>query len=272
MKRTEVRWDPTSLRWIIPARSGDWWDRVARLLGAIHGTEWLGQLQDVQDPHYISRVASELVHATGISLNDRRGPSPRDLLRDLERRDVDGGVFPDGRPFDVLDRGILSERPYVVRTRILTIDGQSKTVDAVYRLPPSSDSGLSFLEIPSTESAPLVNPTVSSTPLPGDRIRVRLPTADVRALAEFYSPIVGRELVVDGLSVSLSDELEFVQVGTEPALWSADAQVQIQVADIRALAAENQMSAIKGPMGANINTVDPDGRAVLISEQTRSGT
>jgi len=239
------------------------------LLGAIHGHDWLGQLRDVQDSHYLADVADGLVTGREYSLPEPPS-SPRIVTRELEDDFRDGGTFVDGRRYEVVGRAVLSERPWAARFLLRLEEGQTVTVDRLHRLPPDQPK---FNEVPHLSQAEeerdrpqLVEPPITPQ-VPGNQITVTLPVSSLGAIARFYSELLQRQLVIEGNYVVVSDALQFVGAQRGPALWSADAHIEIRVPDLREVAAKLSLSLFSDrATDLRASAVDPEGRSVTIRE------
>jgi ADP-ribosylglycohydrolase len=113
------------------------------LLGALHGSQWLGELgATVQDREHLIGVAVDLADmANGGTVREpRRTSAPvattSKELRSWSKRLFDDGavdVLPDGRPFDVIEIRELRTKTsnFVARAIGVTIDGQTLMLDRV---------------------------------------------------------------------------------------------------------------------------------------------
>jgi ADP-ribosylglycohydrolase len=200
---------------------------VGALLGAVHGTNWLGDLQGVQDSEYIADIARRLATGQEETSSGKAPISARELYRTLDNPSEKGGVFPDSRLFRVLGRERLSEAPGVVRVRLQFDDGQTVTVDRVHRNIAAQPRNDRVKLVP--DSGHAKERGADSVPRASDgptTIGVTLPTADLEATRLFYSQLLGKELkTIDG-AVSVSPTIKFVEL-SQPSLWGADVQIDL---------------------------------------------
>lgn len=107
------------------------------LLGAIHGAEWLGTLEKVQDGGYLRNIGHALALGTKSRAVHSTRPSPSALQRELENPKAHRGVFVDGRRYVVRERQQLATGPaWVQRVWLELEDGQTLCVDYAHRSAP----------------------------------------------------------------------------------------------------------------------------------------
>lgn len=195
---------------------------ASTILGALHGSDWLGALADnVQDRDYLNNIAVSLAE---LALSSRRKTdepqfqlsSPQRNLR-VTRRILDSfskhleneeetasGVFPDGRKYEVVERERLEGRGLTEanRWRLKLEDGQTVLVDRIHR-PPKRASVTKPRQV-ATGAQSNASPRITSetggndTKAPKARvIGISLGAHDLPQLAEFYRRVVG--LSVEGI-------------------------------------------------------------------------
>lgn len=123
------------------------------LLGALHGSQWLGELgATVQDRDHLIGVAVDLADMAnrGSIREPRRTSAPvattSKELRSWSKRLFDDGfvdVIPDGRPFEVIEIRELrtKTRNFVARAIGVTFDGQTLMLDRVGKKRPDALAG-----------------------------------------------------------------------------------------------------------------------------------
>ncbi len=179
------------------------------LLGAVCGSEWLGEQRDaVQDTLYIQRISQLLIKPDETASHrvanlQRVKKSILDATkRSLsEKRIGDSVRLPDGREAKVL--AILRHRSRsktkdTTSWKIETTDGQTLYVKKVARLPLKPETG----DVHLIQEAP--SHDVQSTFIEVAKLGVRLPVYDLQRARNFYTDVLG--LRISGES---SDRVKF---------------------------------------------------------------
>ena len=222
---------------------------VGGLLGAIHGTDWLKELQLVQDSDYLRKLARGLLKRESQFALWADRSSTRDSRR--LREDIlsiqagQATSFPDGRLF-IVDGRITLDPGDVVRTRLLFEDGQSMYIDQ--KLP--------------RETRREVAPSKKSAVLPQSEVRVRLLVQDLGTTVRYYTILLGREVPVQEGEALISPHLSFRE-GAQPI--TAEGQEVDLAIELSGRAIEQlnlEPDAESGPEW--FRGVDPDGRKLRI--------
>jgi ADP-ribosylglycohydrolase len=272
---------------------------TAAVLGALHGTHWLGNLASgVQDAGYISQLAAR----TAARVPDPPPwptSSPRQLRRTLttalnSRRGTDG-EFPDGRYYHV-DQAAVLEGTRILRAWLHLADGQTVLVDlpAEQRPTAPADTKLPRDGIAPRERVPEQNGGADTktagreTPaadeasqahrVPASAQSSRRPSASVtlatRSLsrsASFYAQLTGRDIPVRGDTAEITPWLLLHQHATDTPIDALSVMVSITVDDISA--AKRRLgigTATDSRPNATTEVRDPDGRVVRISQHPAS--
>lgn len=228
------------------------------LLGAIHGTGWLGPLaRNVQDAAYLTDLADGLVarHSTV----PPQPTEPPALLRKRLERDLPPhgnaghGEFPDGRRYRVLDTADIGGGR-ATRTRLLLDDGQTGIVDRPVNrksTPPSTQPPHELVRAAATG---------------GYAVRLSLATEQLRKSAAFYAQLLGTEITVSDGQASVAPwlVLRHAVAGPPP---DGRLVITIVVPDAAEAAARIEGSEIVND-GNGFRTRDPDGRHLRVEESS----
>lgn len=249
---------------------------VGGLLGGMHGTGWLRELEPMQDQDYAVDLGARLVSKRGIS----RYPDVR-LLKErsealLEHLDAgdsrSGGVFPDGRKYTVESIHQLDRQGYK-RFRLRLEDNQTVIIDrksvAAADLSVSTELAGEGRRSSADGNADPESPSMRSvgrSAAPPLSVFVTLPTAEVHRIADFYSRLIGHQLTVREGNLRLSPHVLFLQAKGELESHNISAALDLQVKDIAA-AAEVLGESIRGT-GVNRHVIgkDPEGRPVRVHQ------
>ncbi|MGW4113052.1 ADP-ribosylglycohydrolase family protein [Actinosynnema sp. NPDC004786] len=260
---------------------------TAAILGALHGTQWLGEsLHAVQDVDYIGSVAESVVSRAGKNLKwPSRQPSVlrHALLESLLDTPVREGEFPDGRKYFVRDVEDLSNE--VWRTRLLLDDGQTVLVDrrANPTTPPflrevarteqqgaahssvhkegqhRKDLGLKIEDSTTVESVDDVAP-----------LRVGAGVVlDVKRLTQtvdFYARLIGDDIRARGNFAEVSSEIVLRQAQPNDPVGSSGLTIRIAVDNLSEALRRVGLEVASNRHGETIEVTDPDGRRVLVSQ------
>ncbi|MDX2980279.1 ADP-ribosylglycohydrolase family protein [Streptomyces microflavus] len=260
------------------------------ILGALHETNWLGNLAiDVQDANYIAKLAD--LSATHIA-DPPKSPTRRPkalrnaLVEAMLSRRATHGEFPDGRQCRFDDLVVLNDGR-VLRARISLEDGQTVLVDLptdpASRLGgenqkqsplqrPTSGQTSDTRELASTE----IRSTTHSSPLTTSAAANSQPEADAvlstRSLARsaaFYAQVTGHDIPVRAGTAEITPGLLLRQSVAGRLFDVTSVTVHITVESLsgttRRLGIE---SATKSSSPETIEVRDPDGRTVRISERS----
>ncbi len=169
------------------------------LLGAVHGTEWLGELaRSVQDSIYITHLATALNDASNGYASPMGNPLGRVATTASQLRHWSDDLLahgasdfaPDGRPWRVRDVVELPTKSRSVVTRAVgvTHDGQRLIHDRVSKVPFALARRPSDQEVPSGRTAEQQPAHVATEP----RIStVEIPVADLGESARFFTDVLG---------------------------------------------------------------------------------
>lgn len=177
------------------------------LLGAIHGTDWLGELSQVQDVDYLRKLAQRLLappETSPLATPSARPSEIRSRLQAVLDRDDNAvriGEFPDGREYKLVSHEILDDMARVRRARLVLEDGQTVMVDRVHNSPsryskPDSAAATTPMSAPSPiEARALMAESDGEKGQLGGLIT--LSTRDIQTSAAFYACILGRNIKID---------------------------------------------------------------------------
>ena len=234
------------------------------LLGAIHGTEWLGALEKVQDQNYLREIGHALAHGTTTRESNSHRPSPPALQRELESNGVRNGVFVDGRRFMVLGREQLSHGPaWVLRVTLELEDGQTVCVDYAHRSEPRA------MERPASRAEPLPFLDEPSTGVAASAVtdvRAAIDTGDVKLVHYFYERLLGRVRPVEEGTFRLNEAIIFEQgTGAPPALGVT---LWLYVDDLSGVLRRAEGLQFKQQEPGSVTVLDPEGRTVVLFERS----
>lgn len=229
------------------------------LLGATHGTDWLGPLTNVQDGDYISELAAALAtpHTPTLALH-ARPPSVADLHAQLDNQDSRSGHFPDGRPYVLNSATQISDNPPVQRYQLTLDDRQTVIIDRPRSLPRTTRTD-EHRQRTSIERAPV-------TPTARPVTKVTLATADIHATQVFYSTLLGVDLPLTGTNIQINDSLEFAHVPGDYSPGAANAQIIVEVESLPDAAARTNLTLTAA---GYLTTTDPDGRRLFVYPRVR---
>lgn len=234
------------------------------LLGAIHGTEWLGALEKVQDHTYLRDIGHALAHGTTTRESNSHRPSPPALQRELETNAVHNGVFVDGRRFVVRDREQLSNGPaWVQRVTLELEDGQTVCIDYAHRseprVPEKAASRAEPLRLFDEQSTAVAVPVVTE-------VRAAIDTGDVKMVHYFYERLLGDVRPIEEGTFRLNGAIIFEQgTGSPPALGVT---IRLVVDDLSGVLrrAKGLLYNEQGP--GSVTLQDPEGRTVVLVEHS----
>jgi ADP-ribosylglycohydrolase/catechol 2,3-dioxygenase-like lactoylglutathione lyase family enzyme len=203
---------------------------TASLLGAVHGTDWIGPLADaVQNGRYIKSVADQLaVLASDLEGDAAKAPKSSDAERatwqQVRRRDINRflamledlpesgrGRFVDGRHFAVAAREELAStgKNTTMRWRLQLDDGQTLLIDRTRRVGRTPEPGLKSSGL-GGETHTFIDATDSKLKSPGnqsaDLAQMTLVVRDLDRSLRFYRDVLG-------LSVEREDETSVIVGG-----------------------------------------------------------
>lgn len=261
------------------------------ILGALHGTTWLGDLAfNVQDANYLASLAVQTGdhHLETAPWPTREPRTLRRLLRDaLLQRDHPYGEFPDGRVYRV-DETVDLRGGRMFRARLHLDDGQNVIVDVqTQRTVGSRQQDQALFAEPLRESRPTVERDSQPRPrgvVPGDDsmpafpprrppaprflhlgARVILATQNLTRSAAFYAQLTGRNVPVRAGTAEISPEVLLNQAPADTPVDTSSV-VAISVDDIpealRRIGLDIRFSAMH-PEGIDVQ--DPDGRTVHVT-------
>ena len=225
---------------------------TAAILGALHGTHWLGNLAvDVQDGDYIIGLAERnAAHLTDPPPRPTRRPNTlRRALRDtlLSRRDIHG-EFPDGRHYHLEDVAVLPDS-HVLRARLRLHDGQTAIVDV--RVDPAVGPSQDHRE-----------------QLPGRRPEpAHEQPDDDRAL------LTGRDIPVRAGTTEIAPGLRLHQSTSDTLIDPSSVIVHITVESLPAAARRLGLAATTfDDDTTTVDVRDPDGRTVRITQRSANSS
>ena len=264
---------------------------TAAVLGALHGTHWLGDLAvDVQDADYIAGLAERC--ATHVT-DPPPWPThrPQTLRRELRgillsRRDTHG-EFPDGRQYRFGDVAELHDGR-VLRAQLYLGDGQTALVDLPKE--PTSRSRLeshahlvqpaqrpqSAPEQPGDKHEPLATgagrPTSTAASAKAHTIQrevdAMLATRSLTRSAAFYAQIAGHDVAVRAGIIEITPGLLLYESAAKTLTDASSIIVNVPVDDLIAAISRLGLGGTKaGNHATTIEVVDPDGRTVRISQR-----
>jgi ADP-ribosylglycohydrolase len=270
---------------------------TAALLGALHGTRWLGNLAvNVQDADYITGLAERTAaHVTDPPPWPTR--RPRSLRRTLanalpHRRDTHG-EFPDGRQYR-LDDIVALHDGRVLRARLRLDDGQTVLVDLRsafaadsgresrdhYEQPsqqpdPASGQPGDQRELATTggESATPASPTaVTAAGQPFQReASVILGTSNLARSATFYAQLLGRDIPVRDGTAAIAPGLLIHRSEADDPIEASSVTVHLTVDNLSEATRRLGLgTTTTDGRDATIEMRDPDGRIVRISQRLTS--
>ncbi|MGO4299384.1 ADP-ribosylglycohydrolase family protein [Leifsonia sp. RAF41] len=239
------------------------------LLGAIHGSQWLGDLHDVQDASYLARLASALVE--GVPLLPPVGRSTTQSLYIALDRGGESGTFIDGRKYQVIKTSVISQTPVVSRFRLHLEDGQSVIVDRMRRNSGQKDgtsTARSELGAPSSSGSRLpANPDERREGVRDKGVIVSLGVTDLKKTVSFYERLVEHPLERTSAGFRLTGSVRFEVLPHSDTLSLPDGQVSFTVSDIRGFATRiGEKTRVSDALGTHLQLIDPDGRTVIVTE------
>jgi hypothetical protein len=233
------------------------------ILGAIHGTHWLGSIAAVQDADYISGTATILAtSAIDASLHHGR-PSLGQFSDGLEAL-LASGVFVDGRVYRLNGCKVLPGDPKVDRFVLDITDGQSVLVDRIR----ASAPGTSTTANSGIENLPEEGPAedFKAVGAKSSEVLLTLPTSDIEAVAAFYAELLNRAVpILDG-TAHISPSVAFTR-SAQPPPWSAGVMIQVSVL-VEKPSAAAPASTDGGTKHEIVQLVDPDGRTVHLTRSS----
>ncbi|MBF5032971.1 ADP-ribosylglycohydrolase family protein [Micromonospora sp. ANENR4] len=254
---------------------------TAAILGALHGTDWLGDLAlTVQDAAYLAKTA-EQSHARTVDPGHWPDSSPRSLREELKltlfTAFTSKGAsklheFPDGRRFRIAGLEALDDR--LLRARLQLSDGQTVLVDAPipHSLPPLTRAD----QQPARRHDDPVVPTAVN---PGSAIEsasedarpeaaVILVARSLTRSAAFYAQLTGRDIPVRSGTAHISPGLLLQQQAVDTPIDTASVSVHITVGLLADVARRLGLDAKPSARGAQdvLEVKDPDGRIVRVTQ------
>lgn len=242
------------------------------LLGAIHGTAWLGELANVQDQHYIRSVAELLASGITVHLdlpNFDRARRQREIRNNvLTLNQGSHGRFLDGRTYRLVDAGLLSDRT-VARGRLELNDGQTVYVDVQLprdRTVRSTEQLLNPEEQPQSSTRQRTHPeTQSSDREAAVHGYATLASANFEECVAFYSELLSQNLVTEDNAARITDGLRLRRTSSRST--GVDVELVFEVnRDLREI--KSRLAADVAVVGnwSYVLTHDPDGRPVRLVE------
>lgn len=261
------------------------------VLGAVHGTLWLGGLdRAVQDAAYISQIAHDLAAAHPASGGGRQPVTASAVRKFMDSLDGAGPVkLPDGRDAAITDVRELhgSGRTRVRQTLVTARDGQTLAFDVVSKQPTpqpplSSERGLT----PDSRTAgngpagdagaslPDQDPDQLRLPLPGGPphqravglVEAQLSAVDIERSAHFYLRVLGLPGHRNGDTVRIAGGLVLRQAVAATA--ATDSVYVIASQDVAAAAARLSKSKYRNLLveaeHQDLLVRDPDGHRLRI--------
>jgi hypothetical protein len=261
---------------------------AAAILGALHGTQWLGDaLYTVQDADYIGNLAESVASRADARL---KWPSHQPLelrnalLENLLSPHLQGGEFPDGRQYLVQDEEELSNSE-VRRVRLLLDDGQTVLVDrrvaptkptfrrasvekehqgATHSSPhneeqPHHDTQAVIENSSMLESADEVTPLRAGAGV----------VLDVRRLAQtagFYARLIGGDVRARGSFAEVSSGLVLRQAQSDEPIETSGVAIRVAVDNLSEALRRVGLEVTPNRHRETIEVTDPDGRRVLVSQ------
>jgi ADP-ribosylglycohydrolase len=266
---------------------------TAAILGALHGTQWLGSLGlDVQDAEYIA----ELADRTAARVTDpppwptRRPHTLRSELHDtvVSRRSLHG-EFPDGRLYRIDDVALL-EDGRTLRARLRLGDSQTALVDL------RTDSSTRFMRedhgrresslrrsrhasaqkgdngertTTSDENAPSTAPMAPLADA-GSIEReagISLATYNLARSAGFYAQLMGRDIAARTGTAEITPGLQLHQSSVDLVIDAASIIVYVTVDNLSAALRRLGLDIATDGYTAGTEVHDPDGRIVRIRQR-----
>jgi len=230
---------------------------VGGLLGAVHGSRWLGDLTGVQDADYLREIARALAGGAGHYglWHDVNPPhASRELIARLPHLERgDRGLFPDGREFEVDAIGVLPSSDFL-RGRFRLSDGQTVYVDS--RIRDRADAR-------ARDAAPAVPPPRSAKI--DARIRIVLEAADLGRAARFYSGLLAKDTVIRDGEFELTPGV-VIRQGASKSSPADGALVDVRVDDLARVAAFLGATVDRSGAEAEVRGSDPDGRRLRLRQ------
>jgi catechol 2,3-dioxygenase-like lactoylglutathione lyase family enzyme len=267
---------------------------AASLLGAIHGTGWLGLLADqVQDSSYLHRLSMQLVDVSkrpGVSRPDLLFSDPATLtMRGISGREVDQfrrrlfdaeqGMpkeFVDHRPVTDFDRFSLaaSGTASVTRARLRTLDEQTLVIDDLSRtgrVAPSSR------EVSVRNSGQLtIEATSGQDQRSSAEVEINLRVASIAKSLHLYRDILHlrvhpeRDGSVRVAALRLTEQRERRDIAPD-FTWPRGVHITIRVPDFSAVVDRARTSSLVEVVGLDerqgaeqLSIRDPDGYALMV--------
>ncbi|MGW4466360.1 ADP-ribosylglycohydrolase family protein [Micromonospora sp. NPDC004704] len=253
---------------------------TAAILGALHGTDWLGKLAlTVQDAAYLTEIAQ---HSQARAVDPSHWPDlpSRHLREELKQTLLTASInegspkphdFPDGRRFRITDLKTLDDR--ILRARLQLSDGQTVLVDAPisHTRPLTHEDQQPARRYDGSGVHTATNPK-TATALASEHATpeavVILAARSVTRSAAFYAQLTGRDIPVRSGLARVGPGLLLQQRATDTPIDTASVSVQITVgrlADVaRRLGLDNERSPSSA--GEVLEVKDPDGRTVRVSQ------
>lgn len=228
---------------------------VGGILGAIHGSEWLGDLASVQDASYLRSLARSLSRCAPDGAEEyvlRGGYEVAEVSRDFlarlpELSNGARGIFPDGREYEVSSQGSLRGGG-VRRIHLNLSDGQTVQVD----------SKMQALSTPQ-ELTPVTQKRENSL------IQVTIPTQNLVRALRFYSGLTLRDLTIVAGVLKLTDGVVFVQ-GAKRDNHVPAVTIDVRVADLEQAASFLRVGIDRSLTEPEVRTKDPDGVEVRVRQ------
>lgn len=230
------------------------------LLGAIHGADWLGTLEKVQDSGYLR----DLGHALALGTKSRgvhsTRPSPSALQRELEDRQTHRGVFVDGRRYLIRERQQLATGPAWVQRMWLELeDGQTVCVDYVHRNEPrtkrTAPPANGQLLAPDADRGAL-GPSVPT------QMRAVVGSIDLEGVYKFYSALFGQVRSIENNTFRLNETISFERQRASEIPGSV--KLEFVVDDLDGLIDSIPTLDVVKRERSSATVRDPDGRLVVL--------
>ncbi|WP_158292579.1 ADP-ribosylglycohydrolase family protein [Serinibacter arcticus] len=253
---------------------------TASLLGALHGTRWLGVLgQQVQDATYISNLARQLTRPLSRAepAHGRISDSAmRRWTKDLHHLLIDR--MPDGRRAEIVQITPLAAKNGAggARVQLRSIDGQTFYVDKVSRS--SSRADLEFEASPAFRSAqrgrrsnePAMEFSDQPIRQPSAIVHVETRVANLHRSANFYEDLLGLRVGRSEGHFVLENGLRFVQFRSTATGGAPTRGLLVTIAhpDLDGLvrrARDHGNDAVWSERGDSLWLKDPDGNVVRVT-------
>lgn len=240
------------------------------LLGAIHGTDWLGELIEVQDHNYIRSISKllasrEVVHFDPMVAD--RARRQRELHDNvLSFKNGSQGRFLDGRAYRIVEVTLLSDKT-VARGALELSDGQTVYIDVVLPRNRSARATVPLFDTERAQAPSSQSVQANTQPARGWRAThgyVALESANFEACVDFYSLLLRQDIPIVDNNARVSDGLVLRRASSH----STGTDVELVIEVKRGLHEIGSSVAAEVVDGSRpyILTHDPDGRSIRLVE------